>query len=445
MHRKRDWRRALRAWPLWAALALPLACSPEADGAQRASAPREQSARAAPAAPTAELLGPAQAAKLRAAQQAYELGQFQSARSLLSQAGGDASVGALLLDARLAQAAGDAVAAWRQLEAARARAPRDARVFADAAELSAQHGKLDAAEREIQAGLELAGDHPELARARGVYFLSRSGGAVQALAELERALELDPALPYARAPLFHARVLAGRAALSERDAERALELARAALELEPRDADARELQAEALGALGEHEQAVLLYEELHAEGRELGATLALAHQRAATRCLLAKRREDALAHYLRARACGASEEQLGLGAQLLRDESARALELARAARAAGDAAGAAAHCERALELAPASLEAEYELGIARFELADYEAAARSFERVLDALHARGQRVVHPAHLNLARAWYQLGRRDDVRHLLERELTLEPQGEWAPELREMLAALGAKTP
>jgi len=347
---------------------------------------------------------------------------------------------AQLLRARLAAAEGDAVGAVRHIEALRQEHAGQARLYATAAEIHAQAGRLRSAEEEIREGLERCGPTPELSLARGVLALARPGGARVALNHLLEAHAGDPRLPFLGAPLAQAHLLLGRQALAEESLVDAIGHARAALAAQPGEVDARLLLGDALAAAGELGEALEVYEALLAAGEPVRDTLAWTCKQAATAALLEGQRELAVARNLRARELGLAQSELGFGATLLAEESQRALAQGVEAFERGEREAAGEHFARALELDPGSLAARNHLAIVLFQRGEHAEAARYWREVLDLARSEGIELPDPVHLNLARALFLEGRTDEVRQLLERELARDPQGPWAEATRELLARL-----
>ncbi len=192
--------------------------------------------------------------------EALEAGLLEVAEELLEQLDPRQDVFNRLLAARAALLGGDSVAALRLVEEARQRAPEDDRVVATAVELYATLGRTDAAAEELREGWKIAGKSAALERARGLLALVQPGGAAQGLEALGRARELDPGLPFCDFPLSQGHLLVGRALVGEEPGN-ALVHAREALGYAPGDLDAKELQADALAALGEFDGALEVYAE----------------------------------------------------------------------------------------------------------------------------------------------------------------------------------------
>lgn len=368
-----------------------------------------------------------------------EEGRGREAREDLA---GSEGFAAECLRARAALLEGDPVAALRWIESARGLAPDAAELWGTEAEILASLDRLEGARESLTEGLARAGATAELERARGVIELRTSGHGLQALQALEHAQALDPDLPFLRWPLGAAHVLVGRTRLTDFPGE-ALAHARAARALAPASLEARELEAEALAALLDFEGALVLYEELAREGRDVGEQPALLHRRCATRCLLERDREGAIRHYLMARALGLDEEGLGFGAEVLAGESEAALARGIERAGAQDWPAAESEFARALELDPASLAARNHLGLARFQREDFRGAAEIWEELLARAESAGLSLPDPLPLDLARAWRLAGEPGAGRAVLSRYLDRDPDGEWSQPARELLAALEAE--
>lgn len=406
-------------------------------GASDESDARGSLARAASARPAA----PARDPRFLEACRSLERGDLGAARRLSLALGAD--VDSELFRARLAADEGDDIGAVRLVERARATHPRDARVFATAAEIHAASARLDSAEAEIRAGLAACGPSPEFARARAVLALARPGGARTALGHLDAAQREDRDLPYCARPRAQAHVLIGSAALAATDLATALAAARAALDLLPEDRDARELEADALASFGDLDAAIERYEGLFAEGAPVSHALTSLLLRGAAKALVDRDRAKAAERYVRARTLGATEDELGFGRTLLADEARACADEGLDLYEAGELAGARAKFEAALRLDPQSIEAENHLAVVLFKQGDHAAAAGRWQRVLELSRARGVALPEPVHLNLARALHQAGRAEGIRAVLEDYLAREPEGAWADATREMLARVAAE--
>jgi tetratricopeptide (TPR) repeat protein len=439
-----------------AAIGLLSACERSSQAAEAGSSPDQAQIQPKPKPPP--LFGPAKAAPapepepkglppqlprnrepaVLAAGAALERGDLDAARVGLMALGED--LDCELLRARLAAAEGDEIGAVRRLEAVRTAHPEQARFYATAAEIHSAAGRLKSAEEEVRKGLELCGPRPELSRARGVLALARPGGARVGLNHLLDARTADPELPFVDGPLAEAHLLLGRQAMADKTELDAVGHARAALLCRPGDVEARMLLADALTAVGQFEEALVLYETLLSEGAELKDALARAYKQAGTAALLENQRDLAIERALRARELGLPEAELGFGATLLEEESQRVLAEGTAALEQGEVERGKELCARALRLDPRSLPAKHFLASAQFRLGSHAEAALLWREVLDVARAEELELPDPVHLNLARALYLAGRTDEVRTLLQSELERDPQGQWAAATRELLERL-----
>lgn len=380
--------------------------------------------------------------RLVQAQEAFERGEPDVARTLLAQLVDVDPVDRAILEARLALAEGKPVDALRALGQAKERWPEDGRVYATEAELFAVLGRMGGAEDSLLEGLGKAGPCAELSRAKAVLALSIPGGAELGWQHLQEAYELDPNVPYAGHAAAQAHLLVGRMDLTRDAPGSALEHARAALAWDALDGDYRELEAEALAGLLRYDEALERFAELEEEGRPLRQRRALLHQQAATARVLLKDREGAREHYLAARALGLEGEELGFGVDLLREEAQVAVERGLEHYAAGRLGEALAAFERGLELDPDDLMARNHSGVLHFRLADHERAARAWRIVVDTAAAEGLELPEPVHLNLARALLLSGDADGALAACDRYLTVSPEGRFVDETRALRAELAA---
>ncbi len=410
-------------------LALAPACGACGPAAGAAGAPEDH---AAPARPVRD---PA-LAEVRAA---LEQGRGDLALEWLERVPGSEATG---LRARAQFFTGDAVAALATLAQARADDPHQPELWAVEVELLANLGRRQGASELLATAFKRFGPAPALYRAQGVVELLTEGHAPQALEALERAQARDPELPFLAFPLAQAHLLFGRARLQAAPAE-ATAHARAARMLWPALLDARELEAEGLTGELRFEEALALYDELAAAGRDYGETPALLEQRCATRCLLEHDRAGAIAHYLGARRRGMDDAGLGFGLSVLAEEHAAALARGEEAAEAGDWERAAREFARALELVPGDLAAENHLGVARFQREEFRAAAEAWEHVLARGLASGIELPDPVALNLAKAWRLTGEAERARTVVSELLDREPEGPWSEAARELLLVLEAE--
>ena len=395
---------------------------------------------------------------------------------------------ASLLTARLALLQDDRPAMERALAEARRAAPGDPSVTAVSAELHAWAGMAETAEAELataSAALQGAEPGPALLRARAVQLLSTQGGARAGLALLERALEVDPELPYVGRALGQAHLLVGRSFMATDKAE-ALDHARQSLEWDPLDVDARVFLADALMTAGEWGSALTEYEAVLAAGKDLRAEVSLHYKNAGVVALAQGHRELALSHFLRARALGLDDAGLGTGARVLEDEAASRFEAALAAvsedgpararelveealrlspddpraglveasilvREAGElleggsAEGVEERLTRALALDPGAVDARLLLGHVLYARGAFAEAAEQWHLVVDALRLDGVELPEPLHVRLADALVRAERTGEAREVLEAYLVLEPTGRWVDTTRQLLEALGPADP
>jgi len=421
---------------LCAVLALLAACGGDEPARVEAGAAREPAPAPAPVHPPQ--LARSEHDAVRHAILALEMGDLPEANRSILEIPAAAGLDRALLRARLRALEGDAVGAVRAIEKARDEWPDQGRVYAAAAEIHAAAGRLESATEEIRLGLEAAGPSPALLRARGVLSLARQGGAALGLEHLLAARAGDPELPFCDYPLAQAHVLLGRRALAEVRSLEARGHARAAAIARPGDLEALELSAETLEAGGDFGGAIGAYEELLAAGADVDQKLALACLRGSTAALLAGDRELALERALRARALGISTTELGFSATLIEQEAEAALDAGIERFAAGELEGARQAFERALRCAPDSLEAHNHLAVALLRSGDAAGAARHWRRVLEVAERGQLELPEPVHLHLAHALRADGRADEARDVLSAYLEARPEGRWAEDTRTALA-------
>jgi tetratricopeptide (TPR) repeat protein len=429
-------------WLVWACL-LSCARAPER---QPSSAPRLDDPRAA------------------ALAQAIEQGQVGSAKSLLAALGSALGAEAALSAARLALLAGDAVLALREIEVAKNQWPADPRCFATAAEVFAALGRLDAAQTEYDAGVATCGRTPELMRAQGVIGLSTPGQVELGLRLIEAAQAADPGLPYCSVALTRARAVLARLALGAGEPERARAWLAAGLSAAPDDPELRTIAAQIDLSEQRFAEARAAFEALYREGQPVREDYLTALRADAAAALLTRERSRQVTAYLRMLELGVPLEQLGFGADVLRQEAEQRIAEGISAYALGErllvdneldpavrdeaVAARVRQFEKAeslfraaLDFDPDSLEARHRLGEALFRMGDFESAAREWEAL--ALLSRGELDGESGlHLNIARAWRGAGHADRAQRVLEDYLAEYPRGEFVDQTERLLAQLTA---
>lgn len=424
----------------WACAALSLALAAACSGGDASEAAGSDAVSASASGPPAHARATdAEVVELR---HLLDLGQLEAARPLVARWRGPLGLEGELVAARAAGLANDTNEASRCIEAARAIDPKDARVYATAAELHAAAGRLETAASEIRRGVEAAGATPELVRAQGVLFLCQPSGAKKGLELIESALLRDRSLPFVDRPLAQAHLLLGKEAMSQKRSMDALDHARRSLEHDPKDVDARRFLADALLGNRDVAGAVDVLQALVDDGQPLESELALQCKRAAMMELIQRRHERALEYFLRARTLGLSDEELGTGVTILREAAAQAVEEGVAAYTAEpqDLAHARERFERALVLDPDSLAAHNHLGVVLFRQGEYEGAVEQWRWVLEVAQKEGLDLPQPVHVNLAKALVHCGKPDEARAAVQAYLDREPQGQWVDVSREALEQL-----
>ena len=385
--------------------------------------------------------------RLVQAREALAAGRPSSAETLLEKLGAQAGVEGPLALARAHLARGDVIEALRHVERARALDPEDPRVFATSAEVLALAGEGPDAVDELNRGLALAPGCPDLLRAQAILDLTRPGRGPIALQTLQKALELDPTVPYTDWPLAQAYLLSGRSALGSGDRAQAIVAARAALGLVPDLAAAEELQGQALAAAKDWEGAIAAYKRAQDLGLDQLPLLLEAHRGAAMTARLASNHDNAEEHYLALRDLALSPEDLGAsGEAYLADRARVAFEEGQKAKLSGDHKAAAGHFAASVRLAPdgpLSVDALDGQAGARFRLADYSGAASLWTDVQSRELAGEAPEVSRTHLNLARAYVLGGRPERAHEVLDAYLERWPDGPAAAETSKLRAAVPPK--
>ena len=217
----------------------------------------------------------------------------------------------------------------------------------------------------------------------------------------------------------------------------AVRRARAGQAIFPDDLDLLELEADAAAGVGHFALALELYAELELEGLDYNSTIALLLQRQATALMLEGQRSQAVESYLQARERGLSEDDLGFGVNVLREEAETFVELGYEALEEQDLSGAQAAFRHAILLDPGRHEARSHLARTLYLDGQLMAACDLWQEVVDGLRAEGEPLPEPVHLYLAQTWTQLGLFAEARLPLEAYLAAEPEGAFVLETESML--------
>jgi len=372
----------------------------------------------------------------------HEAEAIEAIRQLGDEFEAIAGVESYLLGARLHGLRGDLNNAHPLLEDARRLAPEDPRVYATAVELYAAPGQFDTATEELREGLRICGSTPELLRAQGILFLciGKVNSPKRGLAKLLAAIEADPDLPFTKRALGQAYLLVARRELSEGNTQQALVDITASLEHDPLETDAWHFLAEVRSAATEHEKAIAVLERLIEMGQPLEAELALTHKRAGTKSLVTDDRSGAVDHFMVAREMGLTDEELGFGAQILRDEAAELVKAGLVLFRESDLGGARSSFERAIEYDPGDLAAHNHLGVVQFRMSDYSGAVDSWRTVLLDAAELDVELPDPVHINLAKALIRMGDAEGALLTLQDYLLEKPFGDYIDETREFVTLM-----
>jgi len=373
--------------------------------------------------------------------QALEFGDLQDIEARFDEVLPTLGVEGALLSARLWTMKGNDVEASTRIEFARAEAPDDPRVYATAAELNAASGRIETARDELRRGVDVCGMCPELLRAQGIIELCRQGGAARGLDLIDWALEHDPDLPFVDRPRGQGHLLLAKAALSQGRKRAALQEARLALSFDPEDADTKLFLVDALAANGDFPNAVLVLEELNAMGADRRSELALMYKRAGLAELVLGHRDAALEYFVKARAAGLEDDELGSAAEMLRAEAEIAMEAGVAAFEKRHLVEAREQFERALHLDDSLLVVHSQLAVVLFNQREFLPAAIHWRRVLDESIQNDIELPDPIHIFLSKALFGAGEKDAARSVLTAYLEREPEGRWADDTRALVADIG----
>ncbi len=387
-----------------------------------------------------------------------------------------------LLGARLASMAGDAVESTRLLEQAKLMEPKDSRVWATAAELAVESGRVETGVEEWKQGRKLCGLTPELMRAEGILaiFQQGVGQGRRGVAILEKAVKLDPDLPFMDWPRSEAhRLLALQ--LAEAQPKLAIEHCEKAVELSADNEEAREFLGDLYMSEGQWGDGIQIFEGLLADGRPVESKVALFSKQAGVVALRKQNRALAIDYFDRARELGLTDQELGSGANVLREEGRRHLKAAKEDMAAKALESAWTHLDLANHYWPESLEvreacseafvlkglaafaedrledalvefenalgwdgesimARHLLGRMHMELGQYGEAAKAWHLVVDKARLNGLTLPEPVHLSLARALALDEKEEEARQVLNAYLEFEPRGTYEGETRKLLAVL-----
>jgi tetratricopeptide (TPR) repeat protein len=375
--------------------------------------------------------------RLRAALEFGRLAEVEELLPLAARAGSEEPV----LRARAMALRGSRIDALRILAESAADRPLDPEPRAAAAEIYAASGAFEDALREILALERVSKIEPVVLRARGIAMLCKDGGAASGLELLSRARAADPLLPYCDRALAQAHLLVGKEAAKKKDLVAALEHAAASTRHDPDEVDAQRFHSECLAAAGRYPEARAVLDALVVRGVPLGAEVALLEKRAGFDALLRGRRDDALAHFVAARAQGLDAQGLGSAAELLAEAAAQGVEEGVRLFGEGRVDAAAERFALALERDPAQLSARNHLAVCRLRQGRPAEAAPLWRAVLSTARAEGLELPEPVHLNLAHALSKSGDESGARATLREYLEREPEGRWVVETRRALAALG----
>lgn len=379
----------------------------------------------------------------RTLRRAIEFGGLDYARTILELHTEELGVEAELLSARLLTAEGADLDAQRAIERARRLAPKDVRVPGTASEMHSAHGRSQSALDEIKRAYELGGARPEIHRAQGVHFLSKSGRAKEGLQHLERARELDPTLPFLDRATAQAHLLIAKERLAANDLNEAMKAVESAYHYDPEEFETRRLLSDVLLAQKRVEDALVVMEGLHADGYPVLGELASMEKQAAFVKLLSNEREAALDLFSRARSHGLSWDDLGSGRQMLLDAALSALNEGVEAYEALDLERARARFERAVELDPGLLSAHNHLGVVCYQAEDDEAAIKHWGEVWRVALAEGLVLPEPVEINLARAYVRSGAVEDAKRVLKESLKASPKGPHSEGVQQHLDAVSAE--
>jgi tetratricopeptide (TPR) repeat protein len=374
--------------------------------------------------------------RLRAALEFGRLAEVEELLPFAARAGAEEAV----LRARAMALRGARIDALRILAESAAARPLDPEPRGAAAEIYAASGAFEDALREILALERVSKSDPVVLRARGVAMLCKDGGAAQGLELLLRARAADPELPYCDRALAQAHLLVGKDAAKRKDLAAALEHAEASTRHDPDETDAQRFRSECLAASGRFPEAREVLDALASRGVPLGAERALLEKRAGFDALLRGRREDALAHFVAARARGLDAAGLGSAAELLVEAAAQDVEEGVRLFSDGRVEEAAARFAQALERDPAQLAARNHLAVCRLRQDRPADAAPLWREVLAIARAEELELPEPVHLNLAHALSRSGDTEAARAALREYLEREPQGRYVVETERALAAL-----
>lgn len=435
---------AMHAKPaLTFALLLFAAC-----GESHSSSGGASAANAAPSAPVAPLasVAPAPAvlarrtrsqdAQVVALRRALDLSQLETVRAQL-EAATRAPDETSELRARAAALEGRTLEALRLLEVARQEHPKDAALFAASAEIYGVAQKFETAWSELKRGDEACGPSAELARARGILWILKEGGAKKGLELLEKARAADPELAFSDRALAQAHLLVAKLAAKEGDMVAARLHVERSLSFDAHEVDALRLRADLCAAAGEFANALGILEELVKQGEPLGSELALMNKKAGVAALLGHERARAIQRFQRARELGLTDEELGTGAQILADEARVRTEEGIAAYGRGELDPAEQAFRAALACDPGALAAKNHLAVVLFRREQFAQAAELWRSVLDGAQKEGVELPEPVHLNLAKALVRTGERDAARSVAQAYLDAQADGRWAAATRAWL--------
>jgi tetratricopeptide (TPR) repeat protein len=231
--------------------------------------------------------------------------------------------------------------------------------------------------------------------------------------------------------------------MAANDLNGAMKAVELAYHYDPDEFETRRLLSDVLLAQKRVEDALVVMEELHADGYPVLGELASMEKRAAFVKLLKDEREAALDLFSRARSHGLNQDELGSGAQMLMDAALSALNEGVEAYEALDFERACARFERAVELDPGLLSAHNHLGVVYYQAEDDEAAIEHWAEVWRVASAEGLILPEPVEINLARAYVRSGAVEDAKRILKESLEASPKGPHSVGVQRHLDAISVE--
>ncbi len=168
--------------------------------------------------------------------------------------------------------------------------------------------------------------------------------------------------------------------------------------------------------------------------------MALMYKRAAMAELVLRQRDRAIEYFRLAHEAGLTDEELGTGADILRDAAQLAMQEGIKAFDKDELETARIRFEHALRLDEDLLVVRSQLAVVLLRQKKYLPAATHWRRVLDVAIEEELELPEPVHIFLAKALFAADEKLAAKAVLEAYLEREPAGEWHEQTTALLGEL-----